>query len=287
MLAAVALSTVQHSWLLPCLACQRQDHLSLGYSSWFRDKRTIEAEKEMKKQQATGAVLTLCDRLTALYWLSDGLGNEEAEITVKKYQQLAGNWRNLNWAVLFSNFLSLVPDLWPSHSSPHYARVCLNAQNMQSNTQCAYNMQKMCKIRMFCCQHTQKMCKNMHKGCWIFALLHKRIVAYLRYHQIVESSRCCAGVSVPLARAGLDMNIFFVGTSKAEHSMRMSEQSRTFYANVRRPGLWPGAEAVTTLRCGESNQLKVMVTVKLGRGMVRVLGCGLRLATEAGHYPGP
>ena len=92
---------------------------------------------------------------------------------------------------------------------------------------------------------------------------------------------------MPLARAGLDMNIFFVGTSKAEHSMRMSEQSRTFYANVRRPGLWPGAEAVTTLRCGESNQLKVMVTVKLGRGMVRVLGCGLRLATEAGHYPGP
>ena len=51
-------------------------------------------------------------------------------------------------------------------------------------------------------------------------------------------------------------------------------------------GLWPGAEAMTTLRCGESNQLKFMVTVKqllkLGRGM----GPGLGLRPEAGQRVG-
>ena len=78
MLAAVALSTVQHSWLLPCQRVSGKDktpdHLPFGSSS---------------------------------------------------FGMLAGNWRN--WAVLFLNFLSLVPNLWRSLSSPHYARVCLNA----------------------------------------------------------------------------------------------------------------------------------------------------------------
>ena len=47
-------------------------------------------------------------------------------------------------------------------------------------------------------------------------------------------------------------------------------------------GLWPGAEAMTTLRCSESNQQKFMVTVKLGRGM----GPGLGLRPEAGQRVG-
>ena len=98
--------------------------------------------------------------------------------------------------------------------------------------------------------------RRYHKGCWIFAFLCRRIVAFGARgtgHEYLF-------VISLVARASTIQSFRCKALPLRPRKRQQRSISRTLYANVhwlRRPGLWPGAEAVTWSLHAATHQLQI------------------------------